>query len=56
LGNGRAVSHFHITAEGIRVDLSREVRLFLGDVLPLLARLVLPAQIPQQIVSISRSI
>lgn len=39
LGNGRAVSHFHTTAEGIRVDLSREERLFLGDVLPLLAEI-----------------
>lgn len=40
------MSHFHITAEGIRVDLSREVRLFLGDVLPLLAEIGAPGSDP----------
>jgi len=46
LGNGRAVSHFHTTAEGIRVDLSPEERLFLGDVLPLLAEIGAPGSDP----------
>lgn len=31
------MTHFHTTARGIRVELSPEERLFLGDVLPLLA-------------------
>jgi hypothetical protein len=31
------MSHFRTTAEGIRVDLSPEERIFLGDVLPMLA-------------------
>jgi len=31
------MTHFHTTAQGIRVELSPEERLFLGDVLPLLA-------------------
>jgi len=31
------MTHFHTTAKGIRVELSPEERLFLGDVLPLLA-------------------
>jgi hypothetical protein len=40
------VSHFRTTAEGIRVDLSPEERLFLGDVLPMLAEIGAPGTDP----------
>lgn len=37
VGDDRAVSHFTTVDDGIRVQLSPEERVFLGDVLPLLA-------------------
>jgi hypothetical protein len=40
------VSHFNTSAEGIRVDLSPEERLFLGDVLPMLAEIGAPGSDP----------
>lgn len=40
------MSHFRTTAEGIEVDLSPEERLFLGDVLPLLAGIGAPGSDP----------
>ena len=40
------MSHFRTTAEGIQVDLSPEERLFLGDVLPLLAGIGAPGSDP----------
>jgi len=40
------MSHFHTTAEGIRVDLSPEERIFLGDVLPMLAEIGAPGSDP----------
>jgi hypothetical protein len=40
------VSHFRTTAQGIRVDLSEEERLFLGDVAPLLAGIGAPGADP----------
>ena len=40
------MSHFHTSVEGIRVDLSPEERLFLGDVLPMLAEIGAPGSDP----------
>jgi len=40
------MSHFHTTTEGIRVDLSPEERIFLGDVLPMLAEIGAPGSDP----------
>lgn len=40
------MSHFQATGEGIRVALSPEERLFLGDVLPLLAEIGAPGSDP----------
>ncbi len=40
------MSRFQATPNGIRVDLSREERLFLGDVLPLLAGIGSPGSDP----------
>lgn len=40
------MSHFQATDEGIRVALSPEERLFLGDVLPLLAEIGAPGSDP----------
>lgn len=40
------MSRFRTTAEGIRVELSPEERLFLGDVLPLLAEIGAPGSDP----------
>lgn len=37
MGDDRTVSHFTTVDDGIRVQLSPEERVFLGDVLPLLA-------------------
>jgi hypothetical protein len=40
------MSHFRTVADGIRVELSAEERLFLGDVLPLLAGIGAPGSDP----------
>ena len=40
------MSHFQATGEGIRVALSPEERLFMGDVLPLLAEIGAPGSDP----------
>lgn len=40
------MSHFTTTKEGIRVDLSPQERMFLGDVLPLLAGIGAPGSDP----------
>jgi hypothetical protein len=40
------MTHFHTTARGIRVELSPEERMFLGDVLPLLAGIGAPGSDP----------
>lgn len=40
------MSHFHAEPEGIRVELSPEERMFLGDVLPLLAGVGAPGSDP----------
>lgn len=40
------MSHFTTTAEGIRVDLSPPERMFLGDVLPMLAGIGAPGSDP----------
>jgi hypothetical protein len=40
------MSHFRTVADGIRVELSSEERLFLGDVLPLLAGIGAPGSDP----------
>lgn len=40
------MTHFHTTTEGIRVELSPEERIFLGDVLPLLAGIGAPGSDP----------
>jgi hypothetical protein len=40
------VSHFRTTRQGIRVELSAEERLFLGDVAPLLAGIGAPGSDP----------
>jgi hypothetical protein len=40
------MSHFRTTAQGIRVDLGPEERLFLGDVLPMLAGIGSPGSDP----------
>ena len=40
------MSHFRVTGEGIHVELSPEERVFLGDVLPLLAGIGAPGSDP----------
>jgi len=40
------MSHFHMTSDGIDVELSPEERMFLGDVLPLLAGIGAPGSDP----------
>lgn len=40
------MSHFHTTSDGIQVELSPEERMFLGDVLPLLAGVGAPGSDP----------
>lgn len=40
------MTHFHTTVDGIRVELTPEERMFLGDVLPLLAGIGAPGSDP----------